>query len=264
MGGETRAPAGGSRSPRPAKGAARLRQPRLRRAGGVKRPRSPVGFLPAGRGLSAWRRQLLPLGSAPLSAPEPLQREDGDGGRERRAGLWRTGGLGGHGSGNRLGESRGGVRPSRGEEGFPWGWDEAALRDLPPPLCPSALLLPRGGTGLACDRPAGEPRPAPGENREGRGVSLSADLPLPLHGVGGFPPLIVPSRCSGAGSAWGSGEGAQRGGSAPRSRLSHPPPAFPPLARASAAAPRFSGRAEVVTAAGALGAVRPGRGWGKR
>lgn len=123
-----------------------------------------------------------PLGSAPRCAPEPIQREDGDGGSERRARLWRAGGLGGHGSGNRPG-GRGGCDPAAARRVPPWGWDEAVPGDLPPPFRPSALLLPRGGTGFAVGpAAAAEPRPAPGRNGERRGLSLPALSLFPPRG----------------------------------------------------------------------------------
>lgn len=163
----------------------------------------PVGPVPAGRGLSAGRRR-LPLGSAPRSAPEPLQREDGDGGSERRAGLWRPGGLGGYGSGNRAGGSdpTGARRAAVG-----MGRSRTVPGDLPPPLRPSALLLPRGGTGLGC---GGELCPAPGEKRGERGGPL-----FPRPPSSGAAPLFLPAARPAEGLGAGRAQAGQRGGAAP-------------------------------------------------
>lgn len=198
-----------------------------------------------------------PLGSAPRSAPEPIQREDGDGGSERRARLWRAGGLGGHGSGNRP-DGSGGCDPAAARRVPPWGWDEAVPGDLPPPPAPSALLLPRGGTGFAVGPAAAEPCPTPGKNREGRGLSLLAALPLPSAGaVGSRPHCSFPLLRRGDGRA-APVRGAE--GAPLPVRLSRTRPPFPAASHSEGAAPRLSGRAEVLTAAGAVGPVRPGRG----
>lgn len=141
-----------------------------------------MGPVPAGRGLSAGRRR-LPLGSAPRSAPEPLQREDGDGGRERRAGLRRAGGLGGYGSGNRAGGSdpTGARRAAVG-----MGRSRTVPGDLPPPAPSLRPPSPPGRDGARLRRGALS-RPGREEGRA-RGSSLS-----PSAFLGGCP--IVPSRC---------------------------------------------------------------------
>lgn len=141
-------------------------------------------------------------------ATEGASGEPGSGGRRDSAATAAVTGLAGEGRGGRS-----------TQEGSLWGWDEAALGDLPPPLRPSALLLPR---------------PVPGEKREGRGVSLPAGLPLPLSGGRRVLSPIVPSRCPGAGWACGAREGARRGVRSPVSplSLSHPPaPPFPAACR---------------------------------
>lgn len=165
----------------------------------------PVGPVPAGRGLSAGRRR-LPLGSAPRSAPEPLQREDGDGGSERRAGLRRPGGLGGYGSGNRAGGSdpTGARRAAVG-----MGRSRTVPGDLPLPLRPSALLLPRGGTGLGC---GGDLCPAPGEKRGEWGGPL-----FPRPPSSGAAPLFLPAArpTEGLGAGRAQAEAARRGCSDP-------------------------------------------------
>lgn len=163
----------------------------------------PVGPVPAGRGLSAGRRR-LPLGSAPRSAPEPLQREDGDGGSERRAGLRRPGGLGGYGSGNRAGGSdpTGARRAAVG-----MGRSRTVPGDLPLPLRPSALLLPRGGTGLGC---GGDLCPAPGEKRGEWGGPL-----FPRPPSSGAAPLFLPAARPAEGLGAGRAQAGQRGGAAP-------------------------------------------------
>lgn len=151
------------------------------------------------------------------------------------------------------------MRRSRGYEGPPWGWDEVVPGDLPPPLRPSALLLPRGGTGFAAGLAATEPRPAPGKNRERGARSPSLWLSLfPQPGRWVLSP-IVPSRCSGAGSACGARE-EHGGGSTLRLASPVPTPPFPAASHREGAAPVLSGRAEVLTAAGAAGLVKPGRG----
>lgn len=197
-GGETRPP--GSPSP----GLARL----SRRRGVGSAPEGlssepPAGPVPAGRGLSAGRRR-LPLGSAPRSAPEPLQREDGDGGRERRAGLRHAGGLGSYGSGNRAGGSdlTGARRAAVG-----MGRSRTVPGDLPPPLRPSALLLPWGGTGLGC---GGELCPAPGEKRGERGGPL-----FPRPPSSGAAPLFLPAARPAEELGAGRAQAGRCGGAAP-------------------------------------------------
>lgn len=161
-------------------------------------------------------------------ATEGASGEPGSGGRRDSAATAAVTGLAGEGRG-------GGVRPRRAPcgDGTKRRLETCLPRSVPPPS-----FSPGAGRGRR-ERGAGSP-------------SLPASL-FPSAGGGGFsPPLFLPAApARGGRAAPVRGHG---GGSAPRFRPSlshtHPPPLFPPLAAARAAAPRLCGRAEVVTAAG--------------
>lgn len=181
-------------------------------------------------------------------ATEGASGEPGSGGREDSAATVAVMGLAGEG-----GATQPRLRGSPLGLGRSGAWRPASAA---PSLRPSS---PPGRDGVRCGTRRHRAPSRPGQEQRGARGLPPCGSPSSLSRGGGFSlPLFLP--VAPARGRRAAPVRSTEGAPLSVSPLPYPPPLFPPLRTREGAAPVLSGRAEVLTAAGAAGPVRPGRG----